>query len=54
MDSKELYRVLLGLTEPWTVERVQLDVARPEVSVFVVHPPRMRFRCPHSERVRRV
>jgi hypothetical protein len=26
MESKELYRHLLGLTEPWTVERVELDM----------------------------
>ena len=50
MDSKELYRVLLGLSEPWTVERVQLDLARQEVSVFVAHPPKTRFRCPRCER----
>jgi hypothetical protein len=35
MESKELYRVLLGLSEPWTVERVELDMARQEVSVHV-------------------
>ena len=50
MDSKELYRVLLGLSEPWTVERVELDMARQEVLVFVTHPPKTRFRCPRCER----
>jgi transposase len=50
MDSKELYRVLLGLSEPWTVERVELDIARQEVSVFVAHPPKTHFRCPRCER----
>jgi transposase len=50
MDSKELYRVLLGLSEPWTVERVELDLARQEVSVFVAHPPKTRFHCPRCER----
>jgi transposase len=50
MDSKELYRVLLGLSEPWTIERVELDMARQEVSVFVTHSPKTRFRCPRCER----
>jgi len=50
MDSRELYAVLLGLGQPWTVERVQMDVARQEVSVYVTHPPRTRFRCPRRER----
>jgi hypothetical protein len=26
MDSIELYRQLLGVTTPWTVERVEMDV----------------------------
>jgi transposase len=42
--------VLLGLNEPWTVERVELDLARQEVSVFVGHPPKTRFHCPRCER----
>lgn len=50
MDSKELYRVLLGLSEPWSVEQVELDAAGQEVSVFVTHPARTRFRCPRCER----
>ena len=37
MDSKELYRHLLGLSEPWTVERVELDPARMHVEVYAAH-----------------
>ena len=50
MDTKELYRVLLGLSEPWTVERVDLNAAGQEVLVFVTHPAKTRFRCPRCER----
>jgi len=46
MESKELYRHLLGLNEPWTVERVDLDMARQHVDVYVDHPIGMRFACP--------
>jgi hypothetical protein len=46
MDSKELYRHLLGLSEPWTVERVELDMARMHVDVYAAHPTGSRFSCP--------
>ena len=46
MDSVELYRQLLGLTAPWMVERVELDVARQHVEVHVGHATGQRFACP--------
>lgn len=46
MESKELYRHLLGLSEPWTVERVDLNMARQHVDVYVKHPGGTRFACP--------
>lgn len=35
MDDKQLYRQLLGLTAPWEVESVDLDVEHEEVTVHV-------------------
>ena len=46
MESVELYRQLLGLSAPWTVERVELDVAKQHVDVHVSHPAGQRFACP--------
>ncbi len=46
MESKDLYRHLLGLNEPWEVERVDLDMAKQHVDVFVEHPKGVRFSCP--------
>ncbi len=46
MESVELYRQLLGLNAPWTVERVELDVAKQHVDVHVGHPAGQRFACP--------
>jgi transposase len=46
MESKDLYRHLLGLSEPWAVERVDLDMAKQHVDVFVDHPSGTRFYCP--------
>ena len=46
MESKELYRHLLGITEPWTVDRVDLDMTRGQVDVYVGHAKGERFVCP--------
>lgn len=46
MESKELYRHLLGLDEPWVVARVNLDMAKQHVDVYVDHPSGTRFACP--------
>ena len=46
MDSAQLYGQLLGLTPPWTVERVELDMAKQHVEVYVSHPSGERFACP--------
>lgn len=50
MDSIELYRQLLGLAAPWTVERVELDMAKQHVEVHVGHAPGQRFACPECGR----
>jgi transposase len=46
MESKELYQCLLGLHEPWTVDRVELDMAKMRVDVYVEHPAGTRLACP--------
>ena len=46
MESKDLYRHLLGLTEPWTVQRVDLDTVKMHVEVHAGHAPQTRFACP--------
>jgi transposase len=42
----DLYQALLGLTSPWTVSRVELDVAKQRVDVWAEHPRGERFACP--------
>lgn len=46
MESKELYRHLLGISEPWSVDRVELDVERQQIDVSVGHARDTRFACP--------
>lgn len=42
----ELYRQLLGLESPWTVDRVDLDTKARRVDVWAVHPDRHKWTCP--------
>ena len=38
MRDTELYRHLLGLVDPWSIGRVELDIAAQRVDVWVEHP----------------
>ena len=46
MEDRELYRHILGLEEPWRVDRVQLDIRREQVDVWAVHDEGQRWPCP--------
>lgn len=50
MRDTDLYKHLLGLTEPWTVSRVALNVAGSRVDVWAEHSKKARFRCPDCDR----
>lgn len=46
MQDSELYARILGITEPWRVERVDLRLEVGEVHVFLGHAPDLRWDCP--------
>jgi transposase len=46
MRDTDLYRHLLGLVAPWSVERVELDVTTQRVDVWVEHPRGHQWPCP--------
>jgi transposase len=46
MKDTELYRVLLGLKEPWQIEAVALSEAEETITVRVGLPPNTRLSCP--------
>ena len=46
MRDVELYRHLLGLEAPWTVERVTLDIKERRVDVWAHHAARSKWTCP--------
>ncbi|MEN9401857.1 MAG: hypothetical protein RL091_560 [Verrucomicrobiota bacterium] len=50
MDSTTLYQHILGLRSPWTVSRVDMQMAREEIHVYVEHGADSRFCCPECKR----
>ena len=46
MKDTKLYQQLLGLTAPWTVSDVTLDVKAKRVAVRVEHNQKATFACP--------
>jgi transposase len=46
MKDTELYRYLLGIEQPWTVERVTLDIESQRVDVWATHKEGIRWPCP--------
>jgi transposase len=49
MQDKELYQQILGLSSPWSVQNVELDVENSEIRVNVSHPPLASFCCPECQ-----
>jgi transposase len=46
----DLYRQLLGLEKPWTVDRVELDVKNQRVDVFAKHDQPKSWTCPECKK----
>lgn len=49
MDDRDLYQTILGLQQPWTVERVALREAAAEVDVWVSAVSGTTFACPQCD-----
>ena len=50
MRDTELYRQLLGLTDPWYVDRVELSMEEERVDVWVKHKRGIEWSCPECGR----
>lgn len=46
MNDVELYERVLGLEEPWRVERVQLNLKQQRVDVWLTHEAGVKWACP--------
>jgi transposase len=51
MRDRELYATILGVQAPWTVERVELDVAGGAVHVWLARTEDAAAQCPECETV---
>jgi transposase len=49
MRDRELYATILGVQAPWTVERVELDVAGGAVHVWLARAAQAAAQCPECE-----
>lgn len=49
MRDTELYRHLLGLEQPWSVSRVELEIKNQQVDVWAEHATGERWSCPRCE-----
>jgi transposase len=49
MQSEQLYAQILGITSPWRVTRVDLDMAKQRVEVHVEFDPDQPARCPQCD-----
>lgn len=50
MKDTDLYRHLLGIVPPWTVERVDLDTSAQKIDVHLGHREGYRWVCPECEK----
>ncbi len=50
MQDKETIQQILGLTSPWTVSEVKLDMPSQEIRVRVEHPRGTMFCCPECKK----
>jgi transposase len=49
MRDIDLYQQVLGLAEPWFVERVELSVPDKTVDIWVAHRPEAKWSCPQCD-----
>lgn len=50
MQDVQLYEQILGLSDPWSVREVELNLDEGRVDIHVQHPSGMKWQCPHCQR----
>ena len=50
MQDKELYEHILGIKEPWSVNRIELDLKRKRVNIWVEHKTGLKWLCPRCQK----
>jgi len=49
MQDHQLYQQILGITAPWRVENVELQLNEGEVHVYLGHESQTLWKCPECE-----
>jgi len=50
MEDRNLYEQLLGIEAPWSVSRIELDVAGKKVNIWVEHQEKIKWICPECQK----
>jgi hypothetical protein len=53
MRDSQLYQQILGLTDPWFVERVELNMDQSRVDVYVDHRADAAWVCTNFKKAKR-
>jgi transposase len=54
MDDKELYRQILGVVAPWEIRKIDLDMSKQEVHIFIEYPLPSEGTCPKCGKICKV
>ena len=54
MNSKELFRRLLGLEDPWTIKEIRFDHQERRINIFIDFLKGSRFGCRRIEVIPRM
>ena len=46
MNDKELYRQILGVVSPWEISRIELNMAKQQVDIYLEYPTLLEGPCP--------
>jgi transposase len=49
MQDVQLYEQILGLSKPWSVRNVELNLDEGRVDILVEHPSGVKWQCPHCQ-----
>jgi len=49
MQTNELFRLALGLAEPWTIEKIEFSPEKGELELWLDFPRGGRFACPECD-----
>jgi hypothetical protein len=46
MDERTLFRMALGLNDPWEVKKIKFDAEKQQLDIYMDFPKGSKFLCP--------